>query len=319
MPLSSGGNGAAGGRANRRGARGRHHEAARREELADFLRTRRASLQPQDVGLPGGGRRRTPGLRREEVAQLAGVGSTWYTWLEQGRDVRASLEVLEALSRALRLTQAERAHLVLLGRGEEAPPCSRPAERVAPDVRKLIDNLEHPAYLLGRRWDYLAWNEAAAVLLGDPASFPRGSRNHLWLMFTDPARRAMFTDWERTVRQIAAKFRADSARHVGDPDFDELIASLRRASPDFCAAWQRHEVARGGAGRKELVHPVAGTLVFSQAVLHPTEHPEQRLILYTPLPELDTQRRFAELLAGARAAARDGAGRRRKPVALTAP
>src|SRR5215475_551222 len=102
----------------------------RREELADFLRMRRAALQPEDVGLPGGGRRRTPGLRREEVAQLAGVGTTWYTWLEQGRDVRASLDVLEALSRALRLDPAERNHLILLGRGEEAPPCKNPAERV---------------------------------------------------------------------------------------------------------------------------------------------------------------------------------------------
>ena len=131
----------------------------RREELADFLRTKRSSLQPEDVGLPDGSRRRTPGLRREEVALLAGVGTTWYTWLEQGRDVRASLDVLEALARALRLTPAERSHLILLGRGEHAKPCKAPAEEVSPNLRRLVENIgPGPAYLLGRRWDYLAWN-----------------------------------------------------------------------------------------------------------------------------------------------------------------
>ena len=139
-----------------------------------------------------------PGLRREEVAQLAGVGATWYTWLEQGRDVRASLEVLEALARALRLDRAERAHLILLGRGEDPPPCKSPAERVSPTLRRLIENLgPNPAYILGRRWDYLAWNVATTALLGDLAAVPRGSRNHAWQTFTDPARREMFTDWER--------------------------------------------------------------------------------------------------------------------------
>src|SRR5271167_3990954 len=164
----------------------------RREELADFLRTRRASLKPEDVGLPGGGRRRTPGLRREEVAQLAGVGATWYTWLEQGRDVRASLDVLEAVARALRLTPAERTHLVLLGRGEEAPPCKAPAEQVSPTVRHLVENLgPGPAYAMGRRWDYLAWNRAFEVVFGwQPGEDPL-SRNAVWLMFMDPVRRRL--------------------------------------------------------------------------------------------------------------------------------
>src|SRR4051794_32834901 len=156
----------------------------RRQELADFLRQRRAAIGPEEVGLPAGGRRRTPGLRREEVAQLAGVGTTWYTWLEQARDVRASLEVLEALSRALRLTPAERTHLILLGRGEEPPPVKTPAERVAPTLRRLIENLgANPAFILGRRWDYLAWNDAATMLLGDLGTLPPGTRNHVWLTF----------------------------------------------------------------------------------------------------------------------------------------
>jgi transcriptional regulator with XRE-family HTH domain len=271
--------------------------ALRRDELAHFLRNRRAALRPEDVGLPNGGRRRTPGLRREEVAQLAGVGATWYTWLEQGRDVRASLDVLEALARALRLNQVERTHLVLLGRGEEPPPCKSPAERVSPTLRRLITNLgANPAFVLGRRWDYLAWNDAAVALFGDFGEVPRAARNHAWLMFTDPARREMVVDWERSSRLAVAKFRADSARHMGDPGFEALVQALLKVSPEFSNAWKRHEVARGSEGRRELRHPHAGMLAFSHGVFHPTEASEQRLILYSPLPDHDTPAKLAQLL-----------------------
>lgn len=269
----------------------------RRAELADFLRRRRASITPEDVGLPNGGRRRTPGLRREEVAQLAGVGATWYTWLEQGRDVRASLEVLEAISRALRLTPAERTHLVLLGRGEDPPPCQSPAERVSGTLKRLIENLgANPAYVLGRRWDYLAWNRATCALLGDLGSLPRASRNHVWLNFMDPARRELFPDWQRGSRLLVAKFRADSARHLGDPAFEQLIQALRNSSPEFCREWKRHEVARAGEGRKEIDHPVAGRLVFEHAVFNPAEAPDQRLVLYSPVADSDTPAKLAELM-----------------------
>jgi transcriptional regulator with XRE-family HTH domain len=269
----------------------------RRRELADFLRRRRENITPDDVGLPNGGRRRTPGLRREEVAQLAGVGATWYTWLEQGRDVRASLDVLESLARALRLTPAERAHLILLGRGEEAPACKPPAERVSTTIRRLIENLDtSPALVLGRRWDYLAWNRAACAVFGDLGSIPRPVRNHLWLLFMDPLRREMFSDWKQGTRLAVARFRADSAAHLGDPAFEQLIQSLRQSSPEFCQAWKKHEVARTGAGRKVLNHPVAGTLVFEHAVFNPMDAPEQRLILYTPGPEADTAAKLAKLL-----------------------
>jgi transcriptional regulator with XRE-family HTH domain len=272
----------------------------RRAELADFLRRRRASITPDEVGLRGGGRRRTPGLRREEVAQLAGVGTTWYTWLEQGRDVRASLEVLEAIARALRLTPAERTHLVLLGRGEDPPPCKSPSERVSPTLKRLINNLgPNPAYVLGRRWDYLAWNEAAAALFGDYAQIPRATRNHAWLMFMDPARREMLSDWERSARLLVAKFRADSALHLGDPEFEQLIHALRQSSPEFCRAWKKHEVSRGGEGRKEIHHPQEGLMVFEMAVLNPQETPDQRLVLYSPVPEHDTPAKLARLMASA--------------------
>jgi transcriptional regulator with XRE-family HTH domain len=271
-------------------------EERRREELADFLRKRRAHLKPEDVGLPNGGRRRTPGLRREEVAHLAGVGTTWYTWLEQGREVRASLDVLEAIARALRLTPAERTHLVLLGRGEVPPP-ARSDERVSPTVRRLIENLgTNPAYVLGRRWDYLAWNSAACAILGDLDDVPRPARNHVWMHFMDPARRERFPDWSRSSRILVAKFRADHAHHIGDPSFEELVSSLRNSSAEFCKLWRKHEVAQTGVGRKTVVHPTAGTLIFEHAVFNPQESPEQRLILYSPLPDEDTPAKLAALL-----------------------
>jgi transcriptional regulator with XRE-family HTH domain len=270
----------------------------RRYELADFLRKRRAAIQPEDVGLQNGSRRRTPGLRREEVAQLAGVGTTWYTWLEQGRDVRASLEVLEALARALKLTPAERIHLILLGRGEEAPPVAGPPERVSPTLKRLIDGLDpNPACLLGRRWDYLAWNRATTALFGDYAKLPRAARNHVWQMFTDPVRREMLTDWEQAGRLCTAKLRADHARNLGDPAFEQLVESLRNASPEFCKAWKRHEVASSGEGRKVLIHPIVGKLVFEHAIFHPADAPEQRLVLYTPVPEEETAEKLATLLS----------------------
>jgi transcriptional regulator with XRE-family HTH domain len=278
--------------------------AARRAELADFLRGRRAALRPEDVGLPGGGRRRTPGLRREEIAQLAGMGTTWYTWLEQAREVRASRSVLDSLADALRLTPAERAHLMLLGRGEEVAAEDMPRETVSDTLARLLDNLgASPAVILGRRWDFLTWNAAYAAVFGDPDDLPEGHRNHVWATFHDPARRRLFTDWEAGARSTVARFRADSARHVGDPRFDALIAELRATSPEFAAWWSRHEVALSGHGRKLLRHPVAGRLHFEHAVFKLEETPEQRLILYTPLPKGDTPARLARLLDGATAVA----------------
>jgi transcriptional regulator with XRE-family HTH domain len=285
----------------------------RRNELADFLRRRRESIRPEDVGLPNGGRRRTPGLRREEVAQLAGVGTTWYTWLEQGRDVRASLEVFEALARALKLTAAERTHLILLGRGEEAPPIKPPAERISPTIRRLVASLgSNPAFVIGMRWDYLAWNPAACALFGDFGQIPRPARNHLWQLFMNPARRELFADWPEGSRLAVAKFRADSARHLGDPGFEELISALKHSSQDFCRAWKRHEVAHQGQGRKEIRHPVAGTMLFEHAVFHPADFPEQRLILYSPVAGTDTAAKLQRLMAGERTAASQAAD---EPVA----
>jgi transcriptional regulator with XRE-family HTH domain len=273
-------------------------DTARRNELADFLKKRRAGLQPEDIGLPNsGGRRRTPGLRREEVALVAGVGTTWYTWLEQGRDVRASLDVFESLARTLKLTPAERSHLITLGRGDKVPPPPAVPEYVSPTLRRLIDNLgPTPAYLLGRRWDLLAWNDAYAAVFGDPMDFPPGKRNHVWLLFMDPGRRNLLPDWNQGARRILARFRADYAQHVGNPSFDKLVAALNEGSPEFRKWWPQHEVLASGEGRKTIMHPTAGKLLFEHAGFRHGENPEQRLLLYSPLPEEDTPAKLARLL-----------------------
>jgi transcriptional regulator with XRE-family HTH domain len=272
--------------------------APRRAELADFLRNRREALRPEDVGLPGGGRRRTPGLRREEVAQLAGVGTTWYTWLEQGRDVRASASVLEAISGALELTPAERSHLMLLGRGEEVAPGRAPKETIDPTIKRMVESIsDGPVCVTGRRFDFLAWNDAHTAVFGDPAELPEGRRNLLWRIFMDPAMRKQLPDWEEGARRLVARFRAEAARHVGDPDFDDLISALQEGSPEFRKWWGLHEVATSGVGRKVIRHPEVGKLVFEHAVFRPQESPEQRLVLYSASSQSDTPAKLRKLLA----------------------
>jgi transcriptional regulator with XRE-family HTH domain len=270
----------------------------RRAELADFLRTRREAIRPEDVGLPAGGRRRTPGLRREEVAQLAGVGTTWYTWLEQGRDVRASASVLEAIARALELTNAERAHLMMLGRGEEVEPAREPKETIDPTIKRMVESMrDGPVCVTGRRFDFLAWNDIHAAVFGDPADLPEGRRNLLWRMFMDPAMREQLPDWKEGARRLVARFRAEAARHVGDPDFDDLISALQEGSPEFREWWTLHEVATSGVGRKVIRHPKVGKLVFEHAVFRPQETPEQRLVIYSATSQANTPEKLARLLA----------------------
>ena len=186
---------------------------------------------------------------------------------------------------------------MLLGRGEQGPACPAPAEKASPTLRRLVENLgQSPAYILGRRWDYLAWNKAMRkVFSWEPGRDP-SSRNHLWVTFMDPARRELMTDWERGARRLVAKFRIDHAHHIGDPSFERLVASLRAASPEFRKWWERHEVATLGEGRKELMHPGAGKLVFEHAAFR-HEASDQRLVLYSPLGDEDTPAKLAKLLS----------------------
>jgi transcriptional regulator with XRE-family HTH domain len=255
---------------------------ASRGELAELLRTRRHRLTPADVGLPEGSRRRTAGLRREEVAQLAGMSATYYTFLEQGRDVRPSRQVVAALAAALRLSSAERAHLFQLAGVTPAADDQAQAETLAPVVGAMVARLDpYPAYLKGRRWDVLAANRAARALFTDWSARPPEDRNKVWWMFTDPAARKIYVDWEKEAADMLGRFRAAAARRLDDPDFTELIERLHQASPEVRAWWPRYDVRPVGGGTKHLHHPALGDVAFQHTVLQVADHPEQMLVYFT--------------------------------------
>ena len=270
---------------------------ARREEFGAFLRSRRERLTPAKAGLPNGFRRRTPGLRREEVALLAGVGATWYTWLEQGRDVSASPEVLSALADALQLEAAERGHLFTLS--GRPPPDIRPTgpEVVEEPIQRMLASLTgQAAYVMGRRWDILAWNRAAAALFGDYACLEGDERNIMHMLFANPGHRRLLVDWALLAPLSLAMFRADSARYAGDPDFERLIATLTGASPEFREWWPRHEVLHPITGHKRIAHPVVGPMAFEYNAFAFANNADIRLVVYTPLADDGTIDRLDRLL-----------------------
>jgi transcriptional regulator with XRE-family HTH domain len=270
---------------------------ARRREFAAFLRTRREKLTPAGAGLAEGFRRRTPGLRREEVALLAGVGTTWYTWLEQGRDVRPSAEVLSALADALKLDPAERRHLYVLS--DRPPPETRPAgpERVEESLRRMLASLTgQPAYVIGRRWDVLAWNRAAEALFGDYGKLAGDERNIMHLVFANAAHRRLLVDWDELAPTALAMFRSDSARYAGDPEFERLIASLMGSSREFREWWPRHEVLHRLSSQKRIQHQTGGRMVFEHTSFAVTDHPDMKLVVYTPLEEAQSVGKLEALL-----------------------
>ena len=240
-------------------------------------------------GFPdSGGRRRTPGLRREELAALAGVGVSWYTWLEQGRDINPSPEVLDALARALRLDPAERKTLFALARtelpladdvagtdGEEFGEISQ--------LSALVESLHpNPAYLLGPMTRILAWNRAASVVLGSPDHLHADRRYLLWLLMVDPGPDAMTPQREATARNTLARFRAEYARHAGEPEYEEFLAQIREHSELFSEWWNEHEVIDAQRGTKVIEHPRLGTLRLHHAQTVPTGRPELRMAVYAP-------------------------------------
>jgi transcriptional regulator with XRE-family HTH domain len=258
-------------------------------EMAEFLRVRRARLRPRDVGLPEGSRRRTPGLRREEVAQLADISTTYYTFLEQGRDVRPSEQVLDALGRALRLTPAERAHLHDLVYGARPVGPAGP-EMLLPSVAALVARLDPwPAYVTGRRFDILASNRAARILWADWPAGPPEERNVLWWTFLDPAARQVLVDWESVARAELARLRAASARHPADPGFGVLVARLQAGSAEARRWWPEHDVVPLSSGVKRIRHPALGVVEFHHVVLQVADDPEQKLVAFTA-NEADTAR-----------------------------
>lgn len=249
-----------------------------RGELGRFLRARREGLQPAQIGLSVAGRRRTPGLRREELAVLAGISVTWYTSLEQGRDVRASGQVLDALARALQLTEPERAHLIGLGSLE---PVSETDPAVPAALLAMLAALEPlPAYVTGPLLNILACNDTAREGFGGrtpPFNLAR------WV-FTDPVAREVLVDWEQVAADVLARLRGKAGRHRGDPYFEALVAQVRAASPEADAWWPRYDVAVPRAGTKRLRLPRVGEVTRTHTAFTVADHPGLTLAVYTLLP-----------------------------------
>ncbi|TWB45044.1 Xre family transcriptional regulator [Rhizobium sp. ERR 922] len=249
------------------------------QELADFLRSRRSRLRPDGIALAAHRRRRTPGLRREDVAQRAGISVEWYVKLEQGRAVSPSDETLDALGRALELDAVEQAHLRSLVRKAKGPPFTR--EVVPASIRRLVESLSQPAYVTGQRWDILAWNAAAVELFDDFAQISVKSRNILLFVLTDPKARRLFgTGWAKEAKRMVSLFRVAHDLWAGDAAFAALVERLRTGCPEFDSWWRPHDVGAPLSGAKILYHPVRGPLQFEYATFQANDDPRLKLAIY---------------------------------------
>ncbi|MFE9993832.1 helix-turn-helix transcriptional regulator [Streptomyces avermitilis] len=261
-------------------------KAHRLRELREFLMSRRARVSPVEAGLPdGGARRRTPGLRREEVAVLAGVGASWYQWLEQGRDISVSPQVLDAVARVLRLSNAERRHLYVLAGLN--PPAPEPASRDdCEGLRRLIDTwMPYPAHIMDIYYNCVMYNDAAGVVLG---MRPENTQNCLIDFFTDQLYRGRSHSWERNARTVVAQFRAACSVCPDDEGFQQVLAQARAASGEFAALWDERDIQDAGLIRKELEHPVVGLLCVESTAMKVPARPDLTVVLHTPLPEANT-------------------------------
>ena len=267
-------------------------DADHRRELAAFLRARRESIRPEQVGLPVGRGRRTPGLRREEVALLAGVSVTWYTWLEQGRRINASNDVLRSIGRALRLDEAGQEHLLALdvpGTADVEAPTEAPSALV-----RLLDSLmPAPAYVLGPRWEFVAWNTAQARLYPRIELLEPPRRNLLWVLFADPAIRDLIIDWDIHARQALAEFRSATSAIRHDVEMVGLIHLLCEESEEFAAWWPEHDVSGFETRLRRFRHPAAGELTFEYQQLAPVEWPNLRVVAQLAVPGDDSAQRLS--------------------------
>ncbi|WP_180686436.1 helix-turn-helix domain-containing protein [Streptomyces gossypiisoli] len=283
----------------------------RRAELSEFLRSRRARLKPEDVGLADYGRhRRVPGLRREELAQLAGVSVAYYTRLEQGNGRNVSAEVLDAIARALRLTDAEHAHLTHLAKPKQHK--KKPAARNQPvrgALRQLLDMFDSvPAYIAGRRSDILAWNRMAAAVFGDWAELPAQERNWARLVFLKPEYRDLFVDWDQKASDIVAFLRMDAGCHPDDPRLSALVGELSVKSAEFRQLWATHDVKEKSHGVKRFHHPLVGELSLSFETFRLVDDAEQSLITYHAEPGSPSAEALRLLASWGRDATRAGTG-----------
>ena len=269
-------------------------ETRRRAELRDFLIGRRAQVSPEQAGMPAGGRRRTPGLRREEVAVLAGVGVSWYQWLEQGRDITVSSQVLDSVGRVLRLSEPELAHLYSLA--GLTPPPLRTGPPGGQDcclaLRRMIDAwLPNPGHIVDRYWNITAMNISAQLVFG----YDKVGTNCMIDFFENEQPEAGYRNSEGLARRLVGQFRGEMTNHPGDPVFAEIVERLQRTSPRFVELWNLHEVHAAGTSNKLFVHPKVGELHFESTQLRVPEWPDLTVVMHTPLAETDTRARLERL------------------------
>jgi transcriptional regulator with XRE-family HTH domain len=258
--------------------------------LGAYLKDRRAKLDPAAFGFAPE-RRRTPGLRREEVAQRANISPTWYTWLERGRGGAPSANVLDRIARALMLTDVEREHLFLLGLGRPPEVRYRKDEGVTPRLQRVLDALEpSPALVRTATWDVVAWNRAATVILTDYGSLPPEQRNILRFIFLDPRVRAAQYDWESVARFVVGAFRVDAARAGAAAEVEPLVDELCRLSPEFKAMWRDNDVRTHGEGVKHLRHPVLGPMAFEYSAFAVDGRPDLSMVVYNPVTPADAEK-----------------------------
>ena len=274
-----------------------NNEKRRYKELADFLKTRRAKILPSQVGLSSATRRRTPGLRREEVAQLAGIGITWYTWLEQGRTIHVSPQVIESLAKVLLLDKQERIHLYLLA--NQPLPADIPGYQgtVSPILQHVLDSLILcPSLVTDQRWNVIAWNKAACLVLGDFSKMNVRERNIVWAMFTDNKYKQLFVDWNLHAKGLLGRFRATCGQYIEDSWLAQFIDDLKMQSIEFNLWWPLHEIESNSEKHKQLNHPIAGILDFEVSNFDVSDNSGLKLIVHTPLSGTDTTAKMKLLL-----------------------
>lgn len=270
----------------------------RYKELGDFLKTRRAKILPSQVGLSPGIRRCTPGLRREEVAQLAGIGLTWYTWLEQGRTIHVSAQVIESLSKVLMLDEQERFHLYRLA--NQSLPTDIPEEykvTVSPILQHVLDSLAFcPAFIADRRWNVVAWNEAARLVLGDFRKMNARGRNIVWAMFTEDYFKRLYVDWDLHAKSLLGRFRSTCGKYIEDPWLTQFIEELKEQSAEFNLWWPLHEINNDSGIYKKFNHPTVGRLDFESSNFDVPDNSGFKMFVHVPLSGTDTAAKMKTLL-----------------------
>ena len=274
-----------------------NNEEHRYKELADFLRTRRAKILPSQIGLSSATRRRTPGLRREEVAQLAGIGVTWYTWLEQGRPIHVSTQVIESLAKVLLLDKQERIHLYLLANQPLPADITGYQGTVSPILQHVLDSLILcPSLITDQRWNVIAWNEAACSILGDFSKMNTRERNIVWAMFTDDKYKELFVDWTSHAKGLLGRFRLTCGQYIEDSWLAQFIDDLKMQSTEFNLWWPLHEIESNSEKYKQLNHPIAGLLDFEVSNFDVSDNSGLKLIVHTPVSGTNTATKMKLLL-----------------------